>query len=142
MKSIALAMTLVFSTAIFAAQTPATTAVTNLIAVGEYKGLDGNIDCAVTVKTTEDYVSISVTNSDVAKFYTVLNSGINYNVNEVTGEVSASQVIRYPHSMGGGSRVLNIKKNENNEVEFFIADMIIDHRGNDSTSAAGCTIAQ
>lgn len=142
MKSLLLAMTFALSSAAFAS-TPATVAVENFLANGEYTGLNGSEKCSVKIVTADTAVSVFITNKKNSIGFTVVDSSYDYNVNSVTGELSATQKLNAPHYLQGASKVLNIARNDDNtEVSFFISTIAMDHRGNDMSTYATCTIAR
>lgn len=129
-------MSLVFSASVLA-QVPATEAVNKLLAPGTYQGEN----CAVTVITNTDSVSVSIKTADAFMAFAILNSSSYYNVDATTGEIGASQSMRYPRYLQGGTRFLNIRPNKN-LVEFYISETLLDHRGNDISSYVECTVAR
>lgn len=141
MKSLLLAMTFALSASAFAA-TPATTAVTSLLANGEYYGTNGTEKCSVKVAATADAVSVFITTKKNTVGFTVVDSASNYSVNEVTGEVSATQKLTAPHYLQGAAKVLNISTNNNDEVEFYISTIATNHRGDDLSTYATCNVAK
>ncbi len=140
MKSFVLAMTLVLSASAFA--NTATEAVSNLIASGTYQGKNGAEKCTVSVTTSTDSVTIAIQDkNNKSDYFSLLNSYTNYNVDAVTGEISASQKLSFPRYLQGGSKILNVRGNDKNQVEFFISQILLDHRGNDASTYAACTVS-
>lgn len=140
MKSIAIAMSLVFSISAFA-KTPASVAINKLIASGSYIGTNSSGDCRVNVSTSSDAAVISIEAGNTYLTFALIDSSLNYNVNEVTGELAASQKTNYPHYTHGGSKYLNVKARDLNVVDFYISQTSLDHRGEDHSSFAACSIS-
>lgn len=136
MKSFVLAMSLVFSASTFANVT-ATEAVNKLLAPGTYQGEN----CSVSVTTNSDTVSVSVKNEDAFMAFAILNSSSSYHVDSTTGEIVASQTMRFPRYLDGGTRFLSIRP-INGQVEFFLSETLLDHRGNDISTYVSCTVAR
>lgn len=134
MKSIVLAMSLVFSASTFA-KVPATEAINKLLAAGSYQGEN----CSVTVNTTSDSVTISVKSETATHAFAILNASSNYTVDSATGEISASQSLRFPRYLQGGTKFLNVRPS-NDQVEFYISETLLDHRGNDMSTYASCAV--
>lgn len=141
MKSLLLALTFALSATAFAS-TPATTAVTALLASGEYYGNNGTEKCSVKVVTANDAVSVFITTKKNSVGFTVVNSTSNYSVNETTGEVSATQKLTSPHYLQGAAKVLNMTTNDNDEVEVYISTIATNHKGDDLSSYATCNVAK
>lgn len=142
MKSLLLAMTFALSTAAIAS-TPATVAVENFLANGEYTGSNGSEKCTVKIISTEEAVSVIVVNKKNTLGFTVANASSNYNVDSVTGELSAIQKLNAPHYMQGASKVLNItRSDDNSEVSIFISTIAMNHRGVDMSAYTTCTITR
>lgn len=141
MKSLLLAMTFALSASAMAA-TPATTAVTALLANGEYYGTNGSEKCSVKVVTANDAVSVFISTKKNSVGVTVVDSSSAYSVNEVTGEVSATQKLTSPHYLQGAAKVLNMTTNDNDEVEVYISTIATNHRGDDLSSYATCNVAK
>lgn len=141
MKSLLLAATIAFSTSAFAS-TPATTAVTNLLAAGEYYGTNGVEKCSVKILANNNSVAVFISTKKSSAGFTIVDSATNYSVNEVTGEVSATEKLKSPHYLQGAAKVLNIVTNDNDEVEFYISTIATNHKGDDLSSYATCNIAK
>ena len=139
-KSISFIFALVFSFSLFA-KVPATQAVTALIPAGVYEGKNGSAKCLVTVTTADNAVSVTIQDKNKQQDnFTLVNSSANYSVNESTGELSATQKLNFPHYVQGGSKILNIRGNDIEQVEVFITTILLDHRGNDASTYAACNI--
>lgn len=141
MKSLLLAMTFALSASAFAS-TPATTAVTALLANGEYYGTDGTEKCSVKVISANNAVSVFITTKRNSVGVTVVDSSTSYYVNERTGEVSATEKLTSPHYLQGASKILNMATNDNDEVEVLIATMATNHKGDDVGSYISCNVAK
>lgn len=139
MKSLLLAMTFSLSTAVFAT-TPATIAVNDFLPNGEYSGAAA---CTVKIISNDSAVSIFVSNKNNSLGFTIVDSSTNYNVNDETGKISASQKINAPYYLNGASQVLSISsKNDNSQVVFSISLIAMDHKGEDMSKYATCTITK
>lgn len=139
MKSLFFTVSLVLSFNAFA-KMPATEAVAQLVAPGNYVGKNGNEDCNVTVKTQADAVSVTIETKAANDSFTILNSSMHYSVNNETGEISATHSLKFPHYLNGGTKLLNIRAVSKDHVEFFISTILLDHRGNDISSYVSCKI--
>lgn len=140
MKSIIIiALTLVYSVASLA-KIPATEAFDNILTDGDYVGTVGKKKCLVTIKTQLESVTLSINTASTNDTFVVLNSSPNYSVNEVTGEISASQNLKYPHYLQGGTKFLNVRTDGINQVNFSISTVLLDHRGNDASTYSTCNI--
>lgn len=135
MKAFALALTITFSSAISAAL-PVTEAIKNILPAGTYNGRN----CVVDIVTNKDLLSVSIKSNSGSDSYGLLNSTIGTIVNEVTGEISASQPLRFPRYLNGGTKFLNIKANNYNEVAVSISQILLDHKGNDVSTYTECTV--
>ena len=141
MKSLLLAITFALSASAFAS-TPATTAVTALLANGEYYGTNGSEKCSVKVVSANNAVSVFITTKKNSVGVTVVDSTSSYIVNETTGEVSATQKITSPHYLQGAAKVLNMTTNDNDEVEVYISTIATNHKGDDLSSYTSCNVAK
>lgn len=142
MKSLLLAVTITFSASVFAS-TPATTAVTSLLAAGEYYGTNGVEKCSVKILANNNSVAVFINTKKSSAGFTIVDSATNYSVNEVTGEVSATEKLKSPHYLQGAAKVLNIViTNDNDEVEFYISTSAMNHKGNDMSSYAACNVTK
>lgn len=140
MKSIVMTLALVFSTATMA-KIPATEAIKNILADGTYEGLDGSEKCLVEVSKSSDSVSVTIKTAESTDGFALLDSSSNYSVNEVTGQISATQSLNFPRYLQGGTKLLSVTPNDIDQVEFSITKILLDHRGNDASTYASCTIA-
>ncbi len=136
MKAFALALTIALSTAVSAAQ-PVTEAIKNILPAGKYDG----VNCSVLVETRADSVSVSLKTDAKSEYFTLLNSANGIIVDEATGEISASQSLNFPRYLRGGSKFLNIKANDNDQVAVSISNILLDHRGNDVSTYSECTVS-
>lgn len=140
MKSIIIALTLVFST-VAMAKIPATEAFNNILPAGEYVGSNGSQKCLVQIKTTADSVTVVINATDSHDGFALLNSSSSYSVNEVTGQIAATQNLSFPRYLKGGTKILNVSVNESSEIEFSISQILLDHRGNDASTYTACTLS-
>jgi hypothetical protein len=140
MKSLALIISLSFSIAALA-KTPATTAFNNLLAPGTYTGLNGSEECAVTVSSRSDSVSVFVKNESASNAFTLVDGAYYYAVNDITGEISASMGLNFPGTYRGGQKSLTVRKGANNSVEFFIANVIFSRTGEEIGTYTACTVS-
>lgn len=138
MKSLILTIALTVSGSLFA-KTPATDAFNAIIASGEYVGVSGSEKCLVNVLTTSNSVTVSLSTKNSYDVVAVLNSSSHYFVNEATGEISATQSAKYPRYLDGGTKNLYVKS-VNNQVEFSISTILLDHRGEDASTYLECII--
>lgn len=141
MKLFSVIAALVFSSAVMA-KTPATEAFKNLIPAGKHEGLNGTQKCFVEVDYANDAVTVSIISKGQADAFTVLNKSLSYSVNETTGEVSATMPLNFPHYLKGGTKILNVKENDLYQVEFYISNILLDHRGNDASTYSACRVQQ
>lgn len=141
MKSLLVAVTIALSASAFAS-TPATTAVTSLLAAGEYYGTNGVEKCSVKILTNNNSVAVFINTKKSSAGFTIVDSATNYSVNEVTGEISATEKLKSPHYLQGAAKVLNIVTNDNDEVEFYISTIAMNHKGDDMSSYATCNVAR
>lgn len=140
MKLIAIAMTLILSTAV-SAQTPATTAVNSLFNDGTYTGYNGSEKCSVTISTTAETATITVINKNAADTFSIKNSAKNYKVKE-DGSITATQSLNYPRYINGGTKALNINPDDINEVEFSVSQFLLDHNDNDMSTFVSCSVSR
>lgn len=140
MKSILVGLTLLLSSQAFAKPT-ATEAVTALVAPGIYKGVNGALKCTVAVSTTKGAVTVEINSANTRDTYTVLDNALGLVVDLQKGEVSASQSLRFPHYVNGGTQLLHIRALSEEQVEFFISNVLFDHRGEDASTYSACKIS-
>ncbi len=140
MKSLFLIAALTLSTSVFA-KTTITEAFKSLLPSGEYEGRNESGKCFVNVLTRTDSASVSIKADSAYDGFTVLNSSSNYAVNEVTGEIAATQNANFPRYYNGGSKSLFVKPFDTDEVEFSISTILLDHRGNDASTYLNCTVS-
>jgi hypothetical protein len=141
MKSLLIAVTIALSTSAFAS-TPATTAVTSLLAAGEYYGTNEVEKCSVKILANNNSVAVFVSTKKSSAGFTIVDSATNYNVNEVTGEVFATEKLKSPHYLQGAVKVLTIVTTDDDEVKFYISTIAINHRGDDMSSYVTCNISK
>lgn len=142
MKSLLLAITFAISS-VAMASTPATVAVNDFLPNGEYTGLSGSSKCSVKITSTDSAVSIFVANINDSLGFTMVDSSTNYSVNDINGKISASQKLNAPYYLQGASQVLSISgKNDQSLVMFSISIIAMDHRGEDMSTSATCTITK
>lgn len=136
MKLFALALTIALSTTVSAAQ-PVTEAIKNILPAGTYEG----VNCSVLVETKADSISVSIKNNSLTEVFGLANSAKGIVINDVTGEISATQSLNYPHYLKGGTKFLNIKGNDIDQVSVSISKILVDHRGNDASTYTECAIS-
>jgi hypothetical protein len=141
MKSLLLAATIALSASAFAS-TPATVAVTSLLAPGEYYGTNGTEKCSVKILASNNSVAVFLSTKKSSAGFTIVDSSTNYSVNEVTGEISATEKLKAPHYLQGAAKVLTIATNDNDEVEFYISTIAMNHKGDDMSTYVTCNIAR
>lgn len=141
MKLFSIITALVFSSAVMA-KTPATEAFKNIIPEGKFEGRNGTQKCSVEINYAADSVTVSIISKGQADAFTLLNKSPSYSVNEVTGEISATMNLSFPHYLKGGTKILNVKENDVYQVEFYISNILLDHRGNDASTYSACTVQQ
>ena len=134
MKVLALALTMVISSAVSAAM-PVTEAINNILPAGSYNGRN----CLVVVETKKDLLVVTVKSNSGSDSFGLLNSSKGVVINEVTGEISASQSLNFPSYLRGGTKFLNIRSNEE-EVAVSISNILLDHKGNDASTYAECSV--
>jgi hypothetical protein len=140
MKSIVLTLVLVFSTAAMA-DIKITEAFNKIINAGEHQGRNNeNEKCSVVINTQAESVSVAIDSANSSEVFAILNSSQNYTVDGTTGEITATQSLRSPRYVQGGTKVLNVRKN-NAKIEFIISSVLIDHKGDESFSSTNCTIS-
>lgn len=141
MKAIVSALVLTLSMSTIAATT-ATDALKSIVEAGTFQGKN----CSVTVSHGADYSSVHVTENGTTEVFGLLNttSTISYavHVNEVTGEISASQTLKYPRYYNGGSKLFYAKPLANGKALISISSILLDHRGNDVSTYASCEISK
>jgi hypothetical protein len=140
MKFIFTALILAFSATSFA-KIPATDALKNLISTGEYEGRNESGKCLVTVNNTLNAATISIKTNNTSKVFTLVNSSLNYSVNEATSEISATQKLNSPFYLNGGKKILNVKANDIEQIQFSISTILLDHKGEDASTYSECTIS-
>jgi hypothetical protein len=140
MKTLFLIAALTLSTSVFA-KTTITEAFNSLLTSGEYEGRNESGKCFVSVLTKTDSVSVSIKTDSAFDVLAVLNSSYNYAVNEVTGEIAATQSANYPRYYNGGTKSLYVKPFDTDEVEFSISTILLDHRGNDASTYLNCKVS-
>lgn len=133
MKSFLIAMSLIASTAVMAK--PATTAFQSVLPAGTYSGRA----CTVVVNVTDSAVGVSIQTNNSSDSFVVANSSKNVSITKT--EVKATQSLSFPHYVNGGTKILNVKVNEENEsIAVAITNILLDHRGNDASTYTECLI--
>ncbi|MBC7713573.1 MAG: hypothetical protein H7177_09545 [Rhizobacter sp.] len=107
----------------------------NILPAGKYEGKSGLQKCIVTAETREDFVSAT------SEGFGLLNSANGIVINDSTGEIAATQSMRAPFYLNGGTKFLNIKANDIDQVEVSISKILLDHRGNDASTYLECTVS-
>lgn len=138
MKSVLIALALTISTAAMA-KIPATTALANLLPSGEYLGSNEAQACTVKIVINENSASVVIASQKSSKAYALINSSMNYSVDATTNEISATQSLNAPFYLNGGTQILNVKPTAD-AIIFSIATIALDHKGNDFSSFAACTL--
>lgn len=141
MKAFVSALVLSLSLSTMAAP-KATDALKAIVEAGTFQGKN----CSVTVSHGADYSSVHVTDNGHTEVFGLLNvtSTMTYavHVNEVTGEISASQTLKYPRYYNGGSKLFHAKPLANGKALITISSILLDHRGEDMSSYASCEISK
>lgn len=140
MKLIVLAFSLAFSAAAFS-KTPATLAISKLINTGVHAGVNENQKCQVSVTQKNDSVSVRINTLNATNAITVLDSANNYEVNDSTGEITATQALNFPNYYKGGQKVLDVRVSPKNEVTFFLSNILIERNGDDASTYIACTVS-
>ena len=142
MKTFITALTLALSISSFASTTKATDALKSIVEAGTFQGKN----CSVTVSHGADTSSVQVTANGTTEFFGLINttSTTSYavHVNEVTGEISASQTLKYPRYYNGGSKLFYAKPVANGKALISISTILLDHRGEDQSTYASCEISK
>lgn len=117
--------------------TTASSAVKNLLDSGVYQGKN----CEVTVEIKNDLVIVNVESADANLSFGLLDSLKNYSVDQ-NGDLRASQNLRFPKYDNGGVKHLTIRNNpsQNGVVDVVISEILFDHKGNDLSQFAQCSV--
>lgn len=140
MKTSMLILSLLFSATAFA-KTPASAALNNLLADGVYSGETSGSPCEVFVSTKNSAATVTLKTEQSTETYVILDSSLHYKVNDSTGEISATSSLKFPHYINGGTKILNVKPIDANEINFSISTILLDHRGNDASSYVDCRLS-
>lgn len=138
MKSVLIALALTLSSAAMA-KTPATEALSNLLPTGEYVGTNGAQSCVVKITIKENSAVVIINSGKSSSGYVVVNASLNYSVDEATQAISATQSLKAPHYLNGGTMILSVRP-ATDSIAFSIATIALDHRGNDYSSYNACTV--
>ena len=140
MKTSMFILSLLFTVTAFA-KTPATIALNNLLADGVYTGQTSGSTCEVLVSTKNSAATVTIKSLQDTETFVLLNSSLHYSVNDSTGEIAATQNLKFPHYLNGGTKILNVKPIDTNEINFSISTILLDHRGNDASSYLDCRLS-
>ena len=140
MKAVLSAVVLSLFFSVSQASIKATDAVSNLISSGTHQGRSENQSCQVIIEKNQDSVVVAVIENESQKAIALLDTASNYSVNPQTGEISASESLKYPHFLKGGTQIVNIKKISSEQVQVSFAHILLDHKGNDASSFVTCTV--
>jgi hypothetical protein len=141
MKSLLICLSLVTCFSLQAKLT-ATEAFEGLLATGKYKGLSDHANCTVNVDINVDNVIIEIQTISSYQSFGLINNVSTYTIDEKTGNISAAQKISFPRYELGGTKSLLVRPRDNNQVEFYISEILYDHHGNDDSSFTSCTITK
>jgi hypothetical protein len=136
MKLFALALTIALSTTAAMASIPTTEAVKNILQAGTYEGRN----CQIIVTEVKDSVVVTIKANSLSLAYKVTNATNESMVNELTGEVSATQSLNAPFYLNGGTIYLNIRNIEDNVIAS-ISKILVDHKGNDASTYLDCKVS-
>jgi hypothetical protein len=136
MKSLLVICALTFSVTAFA-KTSATQAVANFLVAGEHTSLENN--CSVSVVTTDDSVSVKVSDSEGSSFISISNNSDSYIVIAETGEIAAHQNVRIPASYQTANRTFSMRK-VNGDLEVYITNAFIDRHGIEHVEYSSCSL--
>lgn len=141
MKLIALTLTIFLTTSLFA-QSPATEAVNRLFSNGSYEGRYNSEKCTVTIESTNNSVTISISNNAFNDSIILVNGSSDYKVSNDTGAIAATQKLNYPRYIKGGTKILNVVPDDIDQVEFSLTQLLEDHQGLDFSTYASCILAK
>lgn len=140
MKAVLSTVVLSLFVSVSYASVKATDAVSELIQTGTYQGRSENMSCQVIIEKNQDSVVVAVIENDSQNAIALLDTASNYSVNPQTGEVTASESLKFPHFLKGGTKIVNIKKISSEQVQVSFAQILLDHKGNDASTFLTCTV--
>lgn len=120
----------------------ATEAFNKLYPTGTYTGKNNSGACSVTVNVSGDVVVVSIDEKNGHQAFGIHNQGNYYSINEVTGEIAATINSNFPKYSYGGSKHLLIRSQNENQTEFYISEILLDHRGEDASTFTSCVISK
>lgn len=139
MKSLFIALTLALSSQAFA-KTQATDALLLLTSEGSFIGKNGKQDCEVVVaQKTADTATVVIKNETSSALFNLNNKSLSNSFDTETYTLSATESLRSPFYLNGGTLILTVKPSSD-AVNFSIALIALDHKGNDFSKFNACSV--
>lgn len=139
MKSLLIALTLALSSQAFAKTQPIS-ALLLLSPEGTFSGKNGKQDCEVVVaQKTENTATVVIKNENKTALFNLNNNSLNYSFDTETYTLSATDSLRSPFYLNGGTLILTVKPT-NEAVNFSISLIALDHKGNDFSTFNACSV--
>lgn len=139
MKSLFIALTLALSSQAFAKTQPIS-ALLLLSPEGTFAGKNGKQDCEVVVaQKSENTATVVIKNGNKTALFNLHNNSLNYSFDTESYTLSATDSLRSPFYLNGGTLILTIKPS-NEAVNFSISLIALDHKGNDFSTFNACSV--
>lgn len=139
MKLLLIALSIALSSQAFA-KTQATEALALLSPEGTFEGKNGKSDCEVLVaQKTANTATVVIKNGNTRALFNLNNNSLNYSFDTETYTLSATESLRSPFYLNGGTIILTVKPTRE-AVNFSISTIALDHKGNDFSTFNACSV--